>query len=69
MYEFSGYIEDEMGHKYPIDSSNFIKRGSSLKNTEFVIGIVAYAGHDTKIMLNSIRGKNKFSTLERSMNR
>ena len=44
-------------------------RGSSLKNTEWVIGIVAYTGHETKIMLNSTSARQKFSKVESEMNR
>lgn len=27
-------------------------RGCELKNTEFVMGLVVYTGHETKVMLN-----------------
>ena len=36
-----------------LDYNQFILRGSTLKNTEWVIGMVVYSGHDTKIMKNS----------------
>jgi len=44
-------------------------RGSSLRNTEFIYGIVVFTGHDTKIMKNSVKSKAKFSKLERSTNK
>lgn len=44
-------------------------RGSSLKNTSWIYGIVVYTGHDTKIMKNSIALKSKLSKLERATNR
>ena len=31
-------------------------------------GIVAYTGHETKIMMNSTKAKSKFSKLEKQMN-
>jgi phospholipid-transporting ATPase len=37
-------------------------------NTGYVDGIVAYTGHDTKIMLNSTKGRLKKSRLETLMN-
>ena len=40
-----------------------------MKNTHFVIGIVAYTGHETKIMLNSTKARAKASKLERLMNK
>ena len=44
-------------------------RGSSLRNTDWVIGIVIYAGHQTKIMMNSSNSKFKMSRIERITNR
>lgn len=41
-------------------------RGSSLKNTEYIYGIVIFTGHETKIMKNSARSQNKFSKLEKA---
>ena len=38
-----------------IDYDNFILRGSSLKNTDYIIGVAVYVGHDTKIMKNMVR--------------
>lgn len=43
----------------PLDSNNFVLRGCSLKNTEFVYGLVLYTGHDTKIMLNTVQNSSK----------
>lgn len=43
-------------------------RGSSLRNTEYIYGIVVFTGHETKIMKNSVRSRAKFSKLERSTN-
>jgi magnesium-transporting ATPase (P-type) len=44
-------------------------RGSSLKNTQFIYGIVVFTGHDTKIMQNYEKAKYKFSHLEVQMNK
>jgi phospholipid-transporting ATPase len=44
-----------------IEYNNFLLRGSSLKNTDFIIGIVIYSGHYSKIMLNSQRARQKYS--------
>ena len=48
---------------------NILLRGSSLRNTEWVIGVVVYTGHDTRIMRNSVGSKQKFSKLERMLTR
>lgn len=54
--------------KCSLDSVNFILRGCSLRNTPMVYGLVAYTGHDTKIMLNSTSARPKRSHLEEVMN-
>lgn len=41
-------------------------RGSSLRNTEWVIGIAVYCGHDSKVMMNQTSSPNKLSTIERA---
>jgi phospholipid-transporting ATPase len=43
-------------------------RGSTLKNTEWIYGVVVFTGHETKIMKNSIKSKAKLSKLERATN-
>jgi phospholipid-transporting ATPase len=40
-------------------------RGSSLKNTEWIYGVIVYTGHETKIMKNSVKSKAKLSKLEK----
>lgn len=52
-----------------IDKDNFILRGCSLKQTQFVVGVVVYAGHSTKIMKNSPKPKNKISKVEKLMHK
>lgn len=48
-----------------INYENFALRGCSLRNTDYIIGIVTYVGSDTRIMRNSVRSRAKFSDLER----
>lgn len=52
------------GETYSLDHSQLLLRGSSLKNTEWIIGTIAYTGHDTKIMKNSTISRSKLSKLE-----
>ncbi|VDM65712.1 unnamed protein product [Strongylus vulgaris] len=47
---------------------NVLLRGCVVKNTDFVEGIVLYAGNDTKAMLNNKGPRYKRSTLERLTN-
>lgn len=52
----------------PISISNMLLRGSSLKNTEWALGVVAFTGLETKIMLNSGITKSKRARLARELN-
>ncbi|KZT54419.1 phospholipid-translocating P-type ATPase [Calocera cornea HHB12733] len=54
--------------KHAIDAQMCILRGTVLRNTEWVIGVVLYTGLDTKIMLNSGGTPSKRSKVERQMN-
>lgn len=51
-----------------LNAENLLLRGSSLKNTDYVYGIVTYPGHDTRIMKNSCGAKVKFSKIEKQTN-
>ncbi|OVA13709.1 Phospholipid-transporting P-type ATPase [Macleaya cordata] len=68
IYEFTANMEFN-GHRFPLSQSNIILRGCQLKNTEWVIGVVVYAGQETKAMLNSATSPSKRSRLESHMNR
>ena len=50
-----------------IDQNSLAKRGASLQNTEWCLALCVYTGHDTKIMLNTIRGKYKNSRMEKKL--
>ena len=51
-----------------LDYEKFILRGSTLKNTDWIIGMVVYTGHDTKILKNTNKTKMKRSYLEHLIN-
>lgn len=68
LYTFTGTYHND-NFKIPMNSNNFILRGCSLRNSKFVIGIIAYTGHDTKIMLNSTKARAKRSKVEMLMNK
>lgn len=67
LYDFSGTIE-VMGKRLMMGPKQFLLRGSKLKNTKWVIGIVCYTGIDTKIMKNADAPKYKQSNIERMVN-
>lgn len=54
IYKFEGYM-DSNGKKISLGADNMILRGCKLRNTEWVIGVTVFSGHDTKIMMNSAK--------------
>lgn len=70
IYKFEGTLyHTEMKKKLSMGSENLLLRGSSLRNTDWVLGFVVYAGHQTKIMMNSSSAKFKMSRIERLTNK
>eukprot|EP01136_Pigoraptor_vietnamica_P044457 Opistho-1_new@21219 len=67
IYEFNGVLNTQ-GRQAAVDSTNLILRGCVVRNTREVVGIVVYAGHETKAMLNNSGPRSKRSKLERMMN-
>ncbi|XP_053311144.1 phospholipid-transporting ATPase VA [Spea bombifrons] len=65
---FRGYIVHKNGKKAGLYKENLLLRGCTLRNTEVVSGIVIYAGHETKALLNNNGPRYKRSKLERQMN-
>ena len=53
---------------FSINIKEFILKGSILKNTNWIIGVVIYTGMDNKIILNSKKPRMKVSHLEIKMN-
>lgn len=68
IYEFTANMEFRE-QKFPLSQSNIVLRGCQLKNTEWIIGVVVYAGQETKAMMNSAASPSKRSKLENYMNR
>lgn len=52
----------------PIGIGNLLLRGCSLKNTEWVLGVVVFAGRETKIMLNSGITPSKRARMAKDLN-
>ena len=50
----------------PLGPDQILLRGSSLRNTKWIIGVVVFTGHETKIMKNSVKAKTKKSCMEKS---
>ncbi|KAJ8350862.1 hypothetical protein SKAU_G00259920 [Synaphobranchus kaupii] len=65
---FRGYIVHGNGRRDGLYKDNLLLRGCTVRNTEEAVGIVIYAGHETKAMLNNNGPRYKRSKLERQMN-
>ena len=51
-----------------ISSKSFLLKGSILKNTNWIIGVVVYTGMENKIILNSKKPRLKISKIEKKLN-
>ena len=69
--KYSNDINNEKMKEFnlPLDSKQLLLRGAKLKNTEWVIGIVVYSGHNCKIMKNTKEPITKYSSVEKLMNK
>lgn len=67
LYRFEGLMVAG-GTAVPLTVDQILLRGSSLRNTEYIYGLVVFTGHETKIMKNSVKSRSKFSKLESSTN-
>ncbi|CAN2388474.1 phospholipid-translocating ATPase activity, partial [Pristimantis euphronides] len=65
---FKGFLAHPDRDKVGLNKQNLLLRGCIVRNTEAVVGIVVYAGHDTKTMLNNTGPRYKRSKLERQLN-
>ena len=54
--------------KVTISTNEFILKGSVLKNTNWILGIVVYTGMNNKIILNSKKPRLKMSKIEKTLN-
>ena len=53
----------------PLDANQMLLRGSGLRNTKYIYGIVIYTGHESKIMKNSPESRYKSSKIEQLTNK
>ncbi|KAK7833496.1 putative phospholipid-transporting atpase 8 [Quercus suber] len=68
LYSFVGNLSCD-GKEYPLSMQQLLLRGSKLKNTEYVFGVVIFAGHDTKVMQNATDPPSKRSKIEKKMDK
>lgn len=73
LYKFVGRMEIFKGSREPeirsLNAENLLLRGSKVKNTPYVYGVAVYTGEQSKMALNSKKKGQKFSCIEKSMNK
>lgn len=52
----------------PVTINNVLLRGCSLRNTEWILGVIIFTGQETKIMLNSGATPSKRAKISRDLN-
>ena len=55
-------------YNIPLDAKQLLLKGAKLRNTQWIIGIVVYTGHNCKIMKNAKEPRIKYSSVESLMN-
>lgn len=71
IYQFEGQLAFE-NPRLPVlktTLSQFMLRGSVLTNTDWAIGMVVYAGHESKLLLNMGGAKYKQTHIEKTLNK
>uniref|UniRef100_A0A3P9HYL8 Phospholipid-transporting ATPase n=1 Tax=Oryzias latipes TaxID=8090 RepID=A0A3P9HYL8_ORYLA len=68
LYDFTGTLRLDSQNPAPLGPDQVLLRGAQLRNTQWVVGIVVYTGHDSKLMQNSTKAPLKRSNVERVTN-
>ncbi|KAI3901768.1 hypothetical protein MKW98_013883 [Papaver atlanticum] len=68
LYTFTGNLMTQ-NQTLPLSPNQLLLRGCSLRNTEYIVGVVIFTGHETKVMMNSMNVPSKRSTLERKLDK
>ena len=71
LYQLNGKFHFNINGKesdIPLDAKQLLLKGAKLRNTQWIIGIVCYTGHNCKIIQNSKEPRTKYSSVETLMN-
>ena len=66
--ETNAKTDAETASDAPLRADNLLLRGSTLRNVDWILGVVVFTGADSKLMRNMTRAPHKVSRLERHMN-
>jgi len=66
LYEFAGNIilTGRQSDPVSVSATQLLLRGSRLRNTAWVYGLVVYTGHESKLLMNSTKAPLKRSTVD-----
>eukprot|EP01104_Vermistella_antarctica_P005938 TRINITY_DN16684_c0_g1_i1.p1 TRINITY_DN16684_c0_g1~~TRINITY_DN16684_c0_g1_i1.p1 ORF type:complete len:1126 (+),score=362.88 TRINITY_DN16684_c0_g1_i1:248-3625(+) len=68
LYSFKGTIQLNNGERAALDHGSLLLMSAIIRNTPWAIGVVVYAGPETKLSLNQKKPPSKFSQLDKRMN-
>lgn len=68
IYSFNGTLTVDQ-EDTPLSEQQFLHRGSVLRNTTWILGLIVYTGAQTKIVLNSADPPIKRSTIDKTVDR
>ena len=66
LYSYSGTWKENGQEPLKLNVDNCCWRGMTLRNTESVVGLVVYTGHDTTIQMNNSKARYKMSKIMKS---
>lgn len=64
LYQFHGNFLDKWATCHPLEIENLLLRGTKLRNTDWILGITIFTGHQTKSALNTCSSPFKSSKME-----
>lgn len=69
LHHFEGTFVDAKGDKTALGPNNIMLRGTQLRNTEWILGVIIYTGSETKLQMNNVDPPYKTSTLSTHINK
>lgn len=69
LYTYEGTLQGLRSHnKIPFSPQQLLLRGATLRNTQWIHGVVIFTGHETKLMRNATAAPIKRTDVERIIN-
>lgn len=68
LYTYEGTLEVENHKKISLNPDQMLLRGTSVRNTRWIMGIVVFTGHETKLMRNATATPIKRTAVEHMLN-